>query len=135
MALVSTLFVLRYFLSPANPFVPFQSRTNLSSLSEPASQTPVEATIFPNDQLCPNEVFEKICGEMRELCEGIKKQYRDSQRSAMPAPVAEKTVVMQEMSTLLENKTSLVNKMAALVKESKYDGIEARLKLYPLGLP
>lgn len=73
-----------------------------------------------------DEIFEKMCEEIREVCEDIKKECRTKHRSATPSAVAEKTVVMQEMSTLLENKRSIVNKLAAHVKESKFDGTETR---------
>lgn len=122
MALVSFLQYSSYSASPVNFFIHFQSRTNLSSLSDPSSQVPVDDVIIPKDQHSPDEIFEKICGDIRQVCEDIKKQYRTKQRSAAPAAAAEKTVVMQEMSTLLENKTSIVNKLAAHVKDSKYDG-------------
>ncbi|KAK7603192.1 hypothetical protein V9T40_003191 [Parthenolecanium corni] len=97
------------------------SRTDLSLLSEPASQIPVDDTIIPRDQHSMDEIFEKMCEEIREVCEDIKKECRTKHRSATPSAVAEKTVVMQEMSTLLENKRSIVNKLAAHVKESKFD--------------
>lgn len=98
-------------------------------MSEPTNQVSVDDVITPEDQLSPDEIFEKICGDIRQVCEDIKKQYRTKQRSATPAVAAEKTVVMQEMSTLLENKTSIVNKLAAHVKESKYDGTKTRTLL------
>lgn len=103
----------------------FDNYTTLSGIDEISSQSNINDTPFPRDNEIPEQIFGNICEDIqritREIGEEIRKEPR-FRNSETTETNMEKTVVVPELTALLEKKISIINQLTAQVKDSKlYD--------------
>lgn len=79
--------------------------------------------------VCPadNETFEQIIRyyleEVQHILDEIKTLSNQTDRHALTnATTSEKTVIAPDLSSLLDNKISIINRLTALVKDSRLKG-------------
>lgn len=94
-------------------------------MDEISSQSNINDTPFPRDNEIPEQIFGNICEDIqritREIGEEIRKEpcFRNTETTETNM---EKTVVVPELTALLEKKISIINQLTAQVKDSKLYG-------------
>lgn len=64
------------------------------------------------------EIFNSICNDLREVCKQVKSTIRQCPPSNATGTNIEKTVIMPEVTLTLNQKASIVNKLANNIKDS-----------------
>lgn len=99
-----------------------QNQTALMTMSDYHQSSQIEAVVYPDDRKGVDEIVKELNEEIKSVAAEITRELNGVKRKQSIAPNSEKTVILQDMSTLLESKTRIVNEMTKHIRESKFNG-------------
>lgn len=98
----------------------------MDELSEISTLRSSETTVYPHDNESLEQIFENMYSEMKAVLKKLDPLIRKT--SVLPRPSCttvnnEKTVVLRELETLLENKTRIVSELTKAINISTDYGL------------